>query len=85
MSLTIAYAIVYVADFTGQPNRHGQDGLLQHPIVETLTSYVAGLAVSWALLALFQRTDVPSSVLFAQVIVLGLPAAIGGAAGRLAV
>ncbi len=84
-SLLIAYAIVYVADFSGQPGRHGQGGLLQHPVVETLTSYVAGLAVAWALLALFQRSDVPPSVLLAQVIVLGLPAAIGGAAGRLAV
>ncbi len=84
-SLLIAYAIVYVADFSGQPSRHGPDGLLQHPVVETLISYIAGLAVAWALLALFQRSDVPSSVLFAQVIVLGMPAAIGGAAGRLAV
>lgn len=84
-SLLIAYAIVYVADFSGQPGRHGSGGLLQHPVVETLTSYIAGLAVALALLALFQRSDVPPSVLLAQVIVLGLPAAIGGAAGRLAV
>ena len=84
-SLLIAYAIVFVAGFAGQSRRHAQEGLLQHPLIETLASYVVALFSSFAMLWLFQRADTPGRVTLAQVIVLGLPAAIGGAAGRLAI
>lgn len=84
-SLLFAYAIVFVAGFSGQSRRHAQPGLLQHPLIETLASYVVALLSSFALLWLFQRTDAPWRVTLAHVIVLGLPAAIGGAAGRLAI
>jgi putative integral membrane protein (TIGR02587 family) len=84
-SLLIAYSIVFVAGFTGQTRRHAQQGLLQHPLIETLASYVVALCSSFAMLWLFQRTGAPGGVTLAQVIVLGLPAAIGGAAGRLAI
>jgi putative integral membrane protein (TIGR02587 family) len=84
-SLVIAYSIVFVAGFAGQSRRHAQEGLLQHPLIETLASYVVALFSSYVMLWLFQRADAPSRVTLAQVIVLGLPAAIGGAAGRLAI
>jgi len=84
-SLLIAYSIVFVAGFTGQSRRHAQQGLLQHPLIETLASYVVALFSSFAMLSLFQRADAPGRVTLAQVVVLGLPAAIGGAAGRLAI
>jgi putative integral membrane protein (TIGR02587 family) len=84
-SLLIAYSIVFVAGFAGQSRRHAQQGLLQHPLIETLASYVVALFSSFAMLWLFQRADAPGRVTLAQVIVLGLPAAIGGAAGRLAI
>jgi putative integral membrane protein (TIGR02587 family) len=83
-SLLIAYSIVFVAGFAGQSRRHAQQGLLQHPLIETLASYVVALFSSFVMLWLFQRADAPGRVTLAQVIVLGLPAAIGGAAGRLA-
>jgi putative integral membrane protein (TIGR02587 family) len=84
-SLLIAYAIVFVAGFAGQSRRHAQQGLLQHPLIETLASYIVALSSSFVMLWLFQRADAPGRVTLAQVIVLGLPAAIGGAAGRLAI
>ena len=85
VSLVVAYSIVFVAGFTGQQQRHHQEGALQHPVTETVVSYLAALASSWAMLAIFQRADGPWHVTLAHVVVLGLPAAIGGAAGRLAV
>jgi putative integral membrane protein (TIGR02587 family) len=84
-SLLIAYSIVFVAGFAGQSRRVAQVGLLQHPMIETLASYVVALFSSYVMLWLFQRADAPPRVTLAQVIVLGLPAAIGGAAGRLAI
>jgi putative integral membrane protein (TIGR02587 family) len=83
-SLLIAYASVFVAGFTGQTRRRTSPGLLQHPVIETVASYVVALAASAIMLSLFQRADAPASVVLSHVIVLGLPAAIGGAAGRLA-
>ncbi len=84
-SLLFAYAIVFVAGFAGQSRRHAQPGLLQHPLIETLASYVVALLSAWAMLGIFQRADAPWRITLAHVIVLGLPAAIGGAAGRLAI
>lgn len=84
-SLLIAYSIVFVAGFAGQTRRRAQPGLLQHPLIETLASYVVALFSAYAMLSIFQRGDAPARVTIGQVIVLGLPAAIGGAAGRLAI
>lgn len=84
-SLVIAYAIVFVAGFSGQSDRHAQAGLLQSPVAETVTSYVVALIAAYLMLATFQRVDGPWQLTLSHVIILGLPAAIGGAAGRLAV
>jgi putative integral membrane protein (TIGR02587 family) len=83
-TIAVAYAIVFVAGFTGQSRRRSTTGLLQHPVIETMACYVIALLTSYVLLALFQRADAPWPVLLAQVVVLAFPAAIGGAAGRLA-
>lgn len=84
-SLLTSYAIVFVAGFGDQESRHTQEGLFQRPVTETVVSYLVSLAVAGALLSLFQRGDLPGPELLAQSVVLGFPAAIGGAAGRLAV
>ncbi len=85
MSLLTSYAIVFAADFHGQEGRHAQEGALQRPITETLVSYLVSLVVAGLLLWLFQRGVRPSADLLTRVVVLGFPAAVGGAAGRLAV
>lgn len=84
-SLLASYAIVFVAGFTRQDHRHTQPGLLQRPITETLVAYLIGLLVAAALLILFQRGGDPMADLLTRAIVLGFPAAVGGAVGRLAI
>ncbi len=83
-SLVMSYGIVFAAGFAGQERRHGQQGPLQHPLTETIVCYLVALAVAALLLWVFQRGLAPADDLLARVVVLGLPAAVGGAAGRLA-
>lgn len=86
-SLLISYGIVFVADFAGHESRLTTRGLIQHPISETVAAYLISLLVAGGALWLFgpitQATD--PYLAYTYVIILGLPAAIGGAAGRLAV
>lgn len=86
-SLLISYGIVFGAGFANQEQRHQQQGVLQHPLTETVVSYLVALFASAAMLWYFQRFDLaaPWDLTLSHVIVLGLPAAVGGAAGRLAV
>jgi putative integral membrane protein (TIGR02587 family) len=83
-SLVVSYAIVFVAEFVGQDERRTQPGPFQRPLTETFLCYLVALAASALMLWMYQRIDGPWHVDFAHIIVLGLPAAIGGAAGRLA-
>ncbi|MDQ2649408.1 MAG: TIGR02587 family membrane protein [Actinomycetota bacterium] len=85
MSLVSSYAIVFAAGFTSQDTRHEQEGPFQRPVTETVVSYLVSLVVAGLLLWLFQRGVSPADDFLARVVVLGFPAAIGGAAGRLAV
>ena len=84
-SLATSYAIVFVAGFHKQEARHAHEGAFQRPLAETLVSYLVALVVAAMLLWLFQRGHAPWTDLLTRVVVLGFPAAVGGAAGRLAV
>ena len=84
VSLVTSYAIVFVAGFSRQTERHSQTGIFQQPATETILCYLVALAVAVVLLWLFQREVDPPGDLLDRVVVLGFPAAIGGAAGRLA-
>ena len=85
-SLVVSYCIVFVAGFADEQHRRTQPGVLQHPMTETVAAYLVSLACAAAMLWFFQRlaAEDPYQVTLAHVVVLGLPAAIGGAAGRLA-
>jgi putative integral membrane protein (TIGR02587 family) len=85
-SLLISYIIVFEASFGAQTLRWSQPGLFQSPISETLASYLIALLTSFLMLWLFQllRAEDPLSQWVSYTIILGLPATIGGAAGRLA-
>jgi putative integral membrane protein (TIGR02587 family) len=87
MSLAASYVIVFVAGFGDQDGRRQQEGPFQHPLTETVAAYLVALLGTVAMLWFFQRLDEPllSSATFTEVLLLGLPAAVGGAAGRLAV
>ena len=85
LSLLLTYIIVFASGFgTGQ---HEQQGPFQSPLTETVLAYVLSLLVALAALFLFDRIEWgdPLGEIVAMVLVLGLPAAIGGAAGRLVV
>jgi len=86
-SLLISYAIVYEAGFGDQERRREQRGILQHPITETAVAYLVALLAAAGMLFFFgalQPGD-PWPQVLDHVVLLGLPAAVGGAAGRLAI
>lgn len=86
-SLLVSYAVVFEAGLTDERGRHAQQGLFQSPLSETVVSYLVALVVAALMLWFFQRIGVgePLPVSLSYVVVLGFPAAVGGAAGRLAV
>ncbi|HET6630478.1 MAG TPA: TIGR02587 family membrane protein [Woeseiaceae bacterium] len=84
-SLLMSYAIVFYADFRGgrKPGTPG-DSPLDHPLTETVVSYALSLLVSGLLIWSFGRTEgTPYYPILAQIVLLGVVAAFGGAAGRL--
>ncbi|MGL5062117.1 MAG: TIGR02587 family membrane protein [Microcoleus sp.] len=86
-SLLISYCIVFAAGFTYQAKRHQQQGIFQRPLSETIMAYLVSLAASVLMLFFFHKLSFsdPRSIWLNYTLVLGLPATIGGAAGRLAV
>jgi putative integral membrane protein (TIGR02587 family) len=86
-SLAVSYGIVFVAGFGGEEQRLQAAGPFQRPITETVLAYLMSLLTAAALLMLFGQIDRDTdwTLIYAQIVILGLPAAIGGAAGRLAI
>lgn len=85
VSLLISYAIVFEGGFANEEQRRTQPGIFQHPVTETVVGYIVALLGALIMLWLFQRLGGPWTLTLSHVVVLGLPAAVGGAAGRLAV
>ncbi|MEL6161825.1 MAG: TIGR02587 family membrane protein [Cyanobacteria bacterium J06623_5] len=83
-SLLISYIIVFASGFTDRSER-AQRGLLLTPLSETLVSYIVVLIASTVMLVFFQQLTLsdPWQEWLSSVIVLGLPASVGGAAGRI--
>ena len=85
-SLAITLAIVFYADFRGGAARDRGEDPLDDPFSETLAAYAISLLVSLLLLWSFGRTEgVSASAIVGQVIMLGVLASFGAAAGRLLV
>jgi putative integral membrane protein (TIGR02587 family) len=82
-SIVLSYSVVFVAGFSGQGRRRRHQGLFQHPVTETLVTYLVALAVGGVLLWVFQRELVLGDFV-GRMVVLGLPTTLGGAVGRLA-
>ncbi|HEX8231583.1 MAG TPA: TIGR02587 family membrane protein [Chloroflexia bacterium] len=83
LSLAITYMIVFVSGFS--PREQDQShGPFQRPISETAASYIVALLVAFGALLIFSQVDLsePLPSIVAKTLVLGLPAAIGGAAAR---
>ena len=85
LSLLLTYCIVFASGF-GSGQRE-QEGPFQSPVTETVLAYLLSLLVSLVSLFLFDRIEWgdPLGEMVTMTLVLGLPAAVGGAAGRLVV
>ena len=83
-SLLISYMIVFASGCTNRLER-AQRGLLLSPLTETLGAYLGVLAASTLMLVFFQQltSNDPWQEWLSSAIVLGLPASVGGAAGRI--
>lgn len=84
-SLLVSFVIVFASGY-GE-GQHEQPGPFQSPLTETALAYAVSLLVAFAALHLFDRIEpgAPFGQVVDMVLVLGLPATIGGAAGRLVV
>jgi putative integral membrane protein (TIGR02587 family) len=85
-SLLITYSIVFQAGFSNQQKRQQQQGIFQSPSSETIMPYLISLIASAFMLWFFQKITIsdPWIMWLEHTLLLGLPASIGGAAGRLA-
>lgn len=86
-SILISYGIVFEAGFSDQQKRRQQQGIFQRPISETVMAYLVSLLAAAFMLWFFQKLTFgdPWALWLEHTLLLGLPATIGGAAGRLAV
>ena len=83
LTLLVTYVIVFQSDFS--PRHEGENpGPFQHPITETALSYVASLALTLVILLFFDQIRWGDNLfsVITEMLVLALPTAIGGAAGR---
>jgi putative integral membrane protein (TIGR02587 family) len=82
-SLGLSYVIVFHTDIVLRGESH-QPSVFHRPSIDTALSYVIALAMSAGMLSIFGNAAGASWPHWgASVLVLGLPAAAGGAAGRL--
>jgi putative integral membrane protein (TIGR02587 family) len=82
----LSYVIVFTS-LHGEEPAHGQNLPFQHPFTETVLAYALSLGVAFVTLLLYDRIAWGAPLLGAlhQVLVLGLPVTVGGAAGRVIV
>lgn len=83
ISLLLSYLIVFASGF----DEASPPGLMQHPLSETVLSYVISLLVAFMLLMVLERISMadPFHEMLWQSVVLAVPVSIGGAAGRLVI
>jgi uncharacterized membrane protein len=83
LSALLSYGIVFASGF----DQGSGPGPFQSPLTETALSYLISLLVSGAILYFldFIHSGVSVHLALAMIIVLGFPATIGGAAGRLVI
>lgn len=87
LSLLAGYTIVFASGFDPSHRSPHPGGLFQNPFSETLLSYVVSLATSAAMLIGFGQIGAgdPLHASLLKILVLAVPASIGGAGGRVVV
>jgi putative integral membrane protein (TIGR02587 family) len=85
-SLVVSYLIVFASNFVSTEAREAHGGGFDAPLAETAASYAVSLLMAAGMLWLYQSLHVgdPPDRWLSFAVVLGLPASVGGAAGRLA-
>ena len=86
LTILTGYVVVFASGFDPAAKRD-REHLFQHPATETILSYLVSLIVAFGVLALMKQIGAgdPPAFVLTQTLVLGLPAMVGGAAGRIAV
>lgn len=87
LALVLSYGIVFAAGFSPQRPHQRVKGPFQRPLPETTLAYLVSLVVALVSLYFFHQIDIgdPPDYVLSQVLVLGFPTAMGGAAGRLVI
>ena len=85
VGLVLSFLIVFYAEFGGVQSRAASPGAVHSPVVETLLAYLVAFVVSGLLLAAFGQIDGFNGASLSEVVVLGFPASMGSALGRLLV
>jgi len=85
LTLTAMYVIVFASGFDPDHRDRVDPGLFQEPFSESVLAYVVSLLVAVVLLVCFGQllSGDPISSVLKEALVLGVPASIGGAAGRI--
>jgi putative integral membrane protein (TIGR02587 family) len=84
-TLLLTLALVFYADFGGR-RAHRNDGVLDHPLSETVTSYALSVGVALLLLWAFGRTDgVGLGAIIGMTVMLAAVASVGAAIARMLV
>ncbi|MCW2962250.1 MAG: integral rane protein [Thermoleophilia bacterium] len=88
LTLLVSYLIVFASGFDPSHRASREaGGYFQHPLSETVAAYVVAMFASGLLLASFGQLDFADPPMWnlTKVVVLAIPATVGGAAGRVVV
>ena len=85
LALVLSYLIVFYAEFNGKSVRNKAGHPIHTPLVETMLCYIVALTMTALMLSAFGEIDGLNGASLARIVVLGFPAALGSALGRLLV
>jgi putative integral membrane protein (TIGR02587 family) len=85
VSLLLSYMVVFQSGIKSVKGGVEPSGPFQHPLTETVLAYVVSLVVAFGTLVIFSQLSLgdPIGEILSLTVILGLPTALGGAAGRL--
>lgn len=85
VSIVLSFLIVFYAEFGGKQKRAQSEGAMQHPVAETALAYLVAFLIAGLLLGAFGEINGINGTSLSEIVVLGFPASMGAALGRLLV
>jgi putative integral membrane protein (TIGR02587 family) len=87
LTLAVTYLIVFESGLGPHQEHRDDKGVLRQPLPETVLAYCVSLVVALLSLYVFDQIGAGDSAetIVSQTLVLALPTAVGGAAGRLVI